>query len=60
MHGESSTGYRLKLPPLEHKILMHIQLGVICTDMVDFCRSGHIYENFTKFGPFSKINFHNL
>ena len=36
IHGES---YR---PPLEQKILMNIQLGVICTDIVDFCRPGHI------------------
>ena len=33
---------RMKLSPLEQKILMNIQLGVICTDMVDFCRRGHI------------------
>ena len=32
----------MNLSPSEQNILMNIQLGVICTDMVDFCRSGHI------------------
>ena len=41
-HGESSKAYRLQLSPLEQKILMNIQLGVICADMVDFRRPGHI------------------
>ena len=31
----------MKLSALEQKILMNIQLGVICTDMVDFRRPGH-------------------
>ena len=36
----------MKLSPLEQKILMNIQLhvGVICADMVDFRRPGHIYK----------------
>ena len=44
IHGESSKAYRMKLSPLEQKVLMNIQLGVICTDMVDSCwpPAGHI------------------
>ena len=34
----------MKLSPLEQNILMNIQLCVICTDMVDFCRPGHNYN----------------
>ena len=31
----SSKAYGMKLSPLEQKILMNIQLGVICAEMVD-------------------------
>ena len=31
----------MKLSPLEQKILMNIQLGVICEDKVDICKPGH-------------------
>ena len=34
--GKFSKAYRMKLSPLEQKIL-------ICTDFVDFCRSGYVY-----------------
>ena len=30
----------MKLSPLEQKILMNIQLGAICTGMIDFYRPG--------------------
>ena len=43
MHGESCKAYRMKLSPLDQKILMDIQLGVICVNMVDFHRPGHIF-----------------
>ena len=32
----------MKILLLELEIFTNIQLGVICTDMVDFCRLGHI------------------
>ena len=32
IHGESSKTYRMKLSPLEQKILMNIQLGVMSFD----------------------------
>ena len=32
----------MKLSVLDQKIKMNIQLGVICTDMVDFYRPAHI------------------
>ena len=32
----------MKLSSLEQKILMNIQLGVICVDMVDYCISGKL------------------
>ena len=35
IHGESSKAYRMRLSPLEQKILINIQLGVICVDMHD-------------------------
>ena len=40
--GESCEAYRMKLSPLEQKILMNIQLGVICANMVDYCRLAHV------------------
>ena len=42
IHGESDDAYRMKLKRLELKILMNIQLGVICTDVAAFHRPGHI------------------
>ena len=33
---------KLKLSALELKILINIQLGVICTDMIECSRPGHI------------------
>ena len=36
IHGESSKAYRMKLSPLEQKILMNIQLGVIGVHIVDY------------------------
>ena len=33
----------MQIPPLEVKIFMNIQLDVICADMVDFHRLGHIW-----------------
>ena len=39
----SSEIYGKRIPHSEPKILAIIQLGVICTHMVDFCRPGHIY-----------------
>ena len=39
--------YRMEISIAEHKILLNNQLGVICTvtDMDDFCRPGHKYQN---------------
>ena len=43
-HGQSSEAYRMKISPLKLMILMNIQLGVICTSMVDFSQTwSHIY-----------------
>ena len=35
----------MKLSPLEQKIFMNIQLGVICMDKVDFHRPDHILDD---------------
>ena len=43
IHGGSCKVYRVKLSLLKQKILMNIQLGVICVDMVDYCKHLHIY-----------------
>ena len=42
----------MKLSPLEQKILMNIQLGVICTDMVDFCMVTYT----VKWNPYKLYN----
>ena len=34
---------------LEQKVLLNIQLGVACMDMVDFRRLGHNYDTFMGF-----------
>ena len=44
MHGESFKAYRIKISILEQELLLNIQLDVICADMVDFRRLGHIYN----------------
>ena len=36
IHGESSKVCRMKLSPLEQKILMNIQLGVVGVYIVDY------------------------
>ena len=43
IHGESCKAYRMKLSPLEQKILMNIQLGVI---MVNCSTPGYIFGAF--------------
>ena len=42
-YGKSYEAYRMEISIAEHKILLNNQLGVICVDMVDFRRHGHIY-----------------
>jgi len=49
IRGESYKGYRMKLSPLEQKVSMNIQLGVIYAAMVDFCRPCHKYYCYTNF-----------
>ena len=41
IYGESFKAYRMKIPLLELEIFVNMQLGVICVDVVDFCRLGH-------------------
>ena len=52
----------MKLSHLEQKMLMNIQLGVICADMVDFCRPGHklSFMFHVPFRPVSWLAFQKL
>ena len=42
IHRELSKVYRMKSSPSEQRIMI---LGVICTEMVDFCKPGHIHTS---------------
>ena len=42
-NGLSSAACRNGILHSEQKILVKIELGVICAHMVDLCRPGHIY-----------------
>ena len=40
----SSAIYRNRIPQSQLNVLEKIQLSVICTHMVDYCRPSHIYH----------------